>query len=109
MQAIQWFKFYTYNPKIVVTITQADIPDIHDVIILSIMQNLGFDILLFVPTCYSTIENFTGNKLMYDTDIIGEAEYDIDLSRLYISDNIEITDSTNEKPKKHGILKWFLK
>lgn len=108
LQAIQWFKFYTYNPNIVVTITQADIPDIHDVIILSIMQNLGFDILLFVPTCYSTIENFAGNKLMYDTDIIGEAEYDIDLSRLYISDNIEITDSTNEKPKKHGILKWFL-
>lgn len=90
------------------TITQDDIPDINDVIILSIMQNLGFDILLFVPTCYSTIENFAGNKLMYDTDIIGEAEYDIDLSRLYLSDNIEIIDSTNEKPKKHGLLKWFL-
>ena len=46
--------------------------------------------------------------MVFELNIIGEAEYDIELSRLYLSDNIEIIDSTNEKPKKHGLLKWFL-
>lgn len=107
LQIVQWFEFYTYNPNVVLTITGMDVPNVQDMIILNIIQNLGFDVLIFVPTCYSTIENCAGNKFLYSIDTIGEAVYNVDSSRLYVSDNIEIPDETSEKPKKKGFFGWL--
>ena len=72
-------------------------------ILLALLQNLGFDILIFVPTSYSSIEDYIGNKFIYDTNIIGEANYDINIDRLHVTSNIEINETnTNEQSKKQG-------
>lgn len=103
LQNIQWFEFYTYNPNLVLILKDQNMPDINNMILLALLQNLGFDVLIFVPTGYSSIENLVGPNFIFDTNVIGEANYEIDTSRLHVTSNIEITDSSNkEQPKKQG-------
>lgn len=103
LQNIQWFEFYTYNPNLVLVLKDQNIPDINNMILLALLQNLGFDILIFVPTSYSSIEGYIGNKFIYDTNIVGEANYDINIDRLHVTSNIEINETnTNEQSKKQG-------
>lgn len=102
LQLIQWFEYYTYNPNLVVIIKDQNMPDIKNMIVLALLQNLGFDVLIFVPTSYSSIENLIGPKFVYDTNIIGEAKYNIDISSLHLTDNIEIEVEDSDNKKKQG-------
>lgn len=97
LQNIQWFEFYTYNPNLILILENQNIPNINNMILLALLQNLGFDILIFVPTSYSSIENLVGPKFVYDTNIVGEVNYNVDTHRLYVTNNIEIIESNTEK------------
>ena len=103
LQNIQWFEFYTYNPNLIIILKDQNMPDINNMILLALLQNLGFDILIFVPTSYSSIESLVGPKFVYDTNIVGEANYEIDTDRLHVTSNIEIAEaSTEEQSKRQG-------
>lgn len=103
LQNIQWFEFYTYNPNLVLILKDQNMPDVNNMILLALLQNLGFDILIFVPTSYSSIEGLVGPKFVYDTNIVGEANYEVDTDRLHVTSNIEIAEAnTEEKPKRQG-------
>lgn len=103
LQNIQWFEFYTYNPNLVLILKDQNMPDVNNMILLALLQNLGFDILIFVPTSYSSIEGLVGPKFVYDTNIVGEANYEVDGFRLHVTNNIEIPEvSTDGQSKKQG-------
>lgn len=103
LQNIQWFEFYTYNPNLILILKDQNMPDINNMITLALLQNLGFDILIFVPTNYSSIESLVGPKFVYDTNLVGEANYEINTDRLHVTSNIEIIEAdTEEQPKKPG-------
>lgn len=104
LKLIQWFEFYTYNPNLVLILADQNMPNINNMILLSLLHELGFDILIFVPTGYSTIESLVGPELVYDTNIIGEANYDIDdAESLCVTNNIEIFHPlAGQKDKKPG-------
>ena len=103
LQNIQWFEFYTYNPNLVLILKDQNMPDVNNMILLALLQNLGFDILIFVPTSYLSIEGLVGPKFVYDTNIVGEANYEVDGFRLHVTNNIEIPEvSTDGQSKKQG-------
>lgn len=102
VQYIQWFEFYTYNPNLVLTITDESSLSRDNMILLVLLQNLGFDILIFVPTGYQTIEHLVGQQFVYDTNIIGEPNYTIDTSEIKVTDNIEIEEAQSNTNKKQG-------
>lgn len=103
LQNIQWFEFYTYNPNLILILKDQNMPDINNMILLALLQNLGFDVLIFVPTSYSSIESLVGPKCVYNTNIVGEANYEVDTSRLHVTSNIEINEvNTVEKYKRQG-------
>ena len=97
LQNIQWFEFYTYNPNLILILENQNIPNVNNMILLALLQNFGFDILIFVPTSYSSIENLVGPKFVYDTNIVGEANYNVDTHGLHVTNNIEIIESNTEK------------
>lgn len=90
LRLIQWFEFYTYNPNLIITLNNEDMPTIQNFILLVLLKLLGFDILIFVPTCYTTIENMCGAKFDCITDLIGEASYNVNTSSLHVTSNIKI-------------------
>lgn len=104
LQMIQWFEFYTYNPNLVLTLTEQTAPSAKNMILLALLQSLGFDILIFVPTGYTTIESLVGQEFVYETNIIGECNYNIDdMTSVHVTNNIEIKGlETEKKEKKHG-------
>lgn len=103
LQNIQWFEFYTYNPNLILILENQNIPNINNMILLALLQNFGFDILIFVPTSYSSIESLVGPKFVYDTNIVGEANYEVDGFRLHVTNNIEIHEvSIGGQSKKQG-------
>ena len=55
---IQGFDFTRKNPKVVVTHTGDQPATLEDAIVLVYLSLLGFDVVLFVPTGYQTIERF---------------------------------------------------
>lgn len=104
VQYIQWFEFYTYNPNVVVTLKDDRMPNVYNLILLELLRSLGFDILIFVPTCYRSIEGLCGPQMVYNVDVVGEAMYNIETNALYLSNNIEIpTENKLEPKKKQGI------
>lgn len=109
LQNIQWFEFYTYNPNLILILKDQNMPDINNMIFLALLQSLGFDVLIFVPTSYSSIENLVGPKFVYNTNIVGEANYEVDTSKLHVTNNIEISDteSNNQQQKKGFFSKLF--
>lgn len=102
---VQWFEFYTYNPNVVVVLTDVNMPSLEDFILLAIIQRLGWDVLVFVPTSYNSIEGYIGDKFNYGTNIIGEAIYDINTEQLHITKNTDISDSSSDNKKKTGFFK----
>ena len=98
LQYIQWFEFYTYNPNLVLMLNTEKALTKEQFILLLFLKLVGFDILIFVPTCYSSIERFVGPEFIYDTHKIGEANYNVIVNEMYVTPNIQI----NDKPKKQG-------
>lgn len=58
LRLIQGFDFTKRNPKIVVINTRDLAPTLQDAIMLTFLNKLGFDIAMFIPTGYQTIERF---------------------------------------------------
>jgi hypothetical protein len=110
LQYIQWFEFYTYNPNLILTLLDTRTLSINEFIILALLQSLGFDVLIYVPTCYSSIEQLAGQYFIYESHIIGEANYNINVDSLVILNEapIQPDDTSKETKKKHKFLDALL-
>lgn len=110
LQLIQWFEFYTYNPNLVLTLTDRDTLDIGDIVLLNFLSLIGFDILIFVPTKYACIENIVTGSFQYDRHEVGLAKYSINTQRLYVNDDVSVPekwlnhDDSEEEHKKKGFI-----
>lgn len=76
LRLIQNFDFTKRNPKLVyIYTTEAQIP-VEDSIMLAFLNLIGFDIVIFVPTGYQSVEkNFT--KQIVEEHQLGEYVYDL--------------------------------
>jgi len=108
LQYIQWFEFYTYNPNLIVILNDIQMPSVNDTILMLFLSLMGFDVLIFVPTAYSGVEDHITNKFSYDTHTIGEAAYDIDFDNIQVTPNIEV-DQEETKKKQGFFSKLFNK
>ena len=76
LRLIQGFDFTKKNPKIVVINTRDQAPSLEDTILLTFLNKLGFDIILFIPTGYQTIERYLNDNYPVEHQI-GEYLYDL--------------------------------
>ncbi len=76
MRLIQGFDFTKKNPKIVVINTRDQAPSLEDTILLTFLNKLGFDIILFIPTGYQTIERYLNDNFPVEHQI-GDYVYDL--------------------------------
>lgn len=73
---IQKFDFTKINPKIVYVNSGEDILTLEDTILIQYLSFLGFDIVMFIPTGYNTVEKYFNKKLFTEYQI-GEYMYDL--------------------------------
>ena len=76
LRLIQNYDFTRKNPKIVAINTRDQAPSLEDAIMLTFLNKLGFDIVLFVPTGYQTIERYLNDNFPVEHHI-GEFVYDL--------------------------------
>ena len=76
LRLIQKFDFTKTNPKVIYVITKETMMSAEDVIYLSFLNLVGFDVLLFVPTGYQCFEKHL-NRYMFEEHQIGEYHYDL--------------------------------
>ena len=76
IRLIQGFDFTKKNPKMVIIHTRDQSPSLEDAILLTFLNRIGFDIVLFVPTGYQTVERFLNDNLPIEHQI-GEYLYDL--------------------------------
>ena len=84
VRLVQGFDFTRKNPKLVVINTKDQLPSLEDAIMLTFLNKLGFDIVLFVPTGYQMIERYLNDNFPVEHQI-GEYVYDLsvpDFSKL---------------------------
>ena len=95
---IQWFEFYTYNPNFIVAAGTDKQPQLQHAILTLLLHLLGFDVLIYVSSCYNSVEKFYTEYAGYDINIIGEAVYDVDF-RNKTFETGELTIDNTSKPK----------
>ena len=78
LRKIQNFDFTKKNPKVVYVHTEEKKVTLEDAILLAYLNVLGFDIVLFVPTGYQTIEPYFRGKVIEEHQL-GEYMYDLQL------------------------------
>ena len=78
LRKIQKFDFTKKNPKIVHINTTETMTSLEDAILMAFLNLIGFDIVLFVPTGYQSIEKYFQNTLLEDYQI-GEYIYDLNV------------------------------
>ena len=105
IRTIQWFNYTDYNPNIVVISTDENTLTFEDTVYLRFLNKLGFDILIFVPTQYSSLEKFL-NDTEYEVYDIGRANYQIDTSGLKVIKDVDYAQKQTQTPEKKG---WFSK
>lgn len=88
LQLIQWFEFYTYNPNLVLTLTTPETLDLVDVVLLTFVSLMGFDVLIFVPTKYACIENIITSSFQYDRHEIGLSMYNVVPTKLSVNEEM---------------------
>ncbi len=76
VRMLQKFDFTKSNPKLVCIITSESIMSLEDTILLTFLNLVGFDIAIFVPTGYQSVERFFNKKLMEEHQV-GEYLYDL--------------------------------
>ena len=76
LRKLQAFDFTRRNPKLVCVDTREDGATLQDAILLTLLNLVGFDVALFVPTGYQTIERFLADNLPEEHQI-GEYVYDL--------------------------------
>ncbi len=78
LRQIQGFDFTRKNPKLVVVSTKEAMPSLEDTILLTFLNQVGFDIALFVPTGYQTVEPYLRDCFPIEHQI-GTFVYDQDI------------------------------
>ena len=101
---VQWFEFYGINPNIVVIWQEHDILNKEQIVLLLLLRELGFDILLFVPSCYNVIEDRLLGWYNYSADKIGDADFNVDTHVLSVKEDINNFLEENKNTKKKGLL-----
>ena len=81
LRLVQSFDFTKKNPKLVVISTRDQMPTAEDAILLTFLNRIGFDIALFVPTGYQTIEPYLRDCLPIEHQI-GAFVYDQEIPDL---------------------------
>ena len=66
---IQAYDFTKTNPKLLVVHTEESEGSLEDAILLTYLSLLGFDVVLFVPTGYQTIERHLASRRMVEHEI----------------------------------------
>jgi hypothetical protein len=73
---VQRFDFTKVNPKIVYVNLGESIITLEETILLQYLSFLGFDVVMFIPTGYNTIEKYFNKKLFTEYQI-GDYMYDL--------------------------------
>jgi hypothetical protein len=76
LRMLQAFDFARKSPKVVCVDAKENGATLQDAILLTLLNLLGFDVALFVPTGYQTIERFLADNLPVEHQI-GEYVYDL--------------------------------
>ncbi len=76
LRMLQAFDFTRRNPKVVCVDAREGGASLQDAIMLTLLNLIGFDIALFVPTGYQTIERFLADNLPVEHQT-GEYIYDL--------------------------------
>lgn len=76
VRMLQRFDFTKKNPKVVCISTAEQSPSLEDAIVLTFLNLVGFDVVIFVPTGYQTIERYLSESLMVEHQT-GEYMYDL--------------------------------
>lgn len=80
LRKIQNFDFTKKIPKIVILDTKEDIGKIEDAIVVEFLKEIGFDILLLVPTGYRSLESYFSKNIFIEHQI-GEYMYDLKIPK----------------------------
>ena len=94
LRLIQSFDFTKKNPKLVLVSVGEDMLSLEDSILISYLNLLGFDIIIFVPTGYQSIEAYINDNNIEEHQI-GEYMYDLDvpdLNKISINHNHSLYD-----------------
>ena len=78
IRTIQKFDFTKRNPKVVYINTTDTVISLDDTIMLTFLNLVGFDIAIFVPTGYQSIEKYMNTRVMEEHQI-GEYIYDLNI------------------------------
>ena len=73
---LQKFDFTKKNPKFIYIHTTEAVPSLEDAILMSFLNLAGFDVLVFTPTGYQSIEKYYTQKILEEHQI-GEYVYDL--------------------------------
>lgn len=76
IRLIQKFDFTKKNPKFIYISTTEKMISLEDSILIAFLNLVGFDIAIFVPTGYQTVEKYFRSSIM-DEHQIGEYMYDL--------------------------------
>ncbi|MGN0793129.1 MAG: YceG family protein [Aristaeellaceae bacterium] len=76
IRMLQSFDFTKLNPKLVVISASEQLGSLEDAILLTFLNLIGFDIVMFVPTGYQTIERFLNDNFPV-THKIGDYIFDL--------------------------------
>ena len=103
-RVIQWYMYYNESPKVILVMESEQSLALQSVILLVFLSMMGFDILVFVPTCYNTIENRVTESFIYDKHIIGESMLNIKVDEIkQLPDLVEgSNENVMDEPKKKG-------
>lgn len=94
IEKINNFDFTSYSPNVVVVCENNDYLEAREVIYLKLLSCLGFDIIIFIPNKYKSVEEFMGTN-EYELYTIGDSDNSFVLGNL--------TQMNNTVKKK----KWF--
>ena len=76
LRMLQSFDFTKKNPKIVCISTNDQTASLEDTIMLTFLNLVGFDIVIFVPTGYQTVERYLNDNYPVEHQI-GDYVYDL--------------------------------
>jgi hypothetical protein len=101
LRMIQKFDFTKKNPKLIYIIAGETMLSLEDTISAAFLNQIGFDILFFVPTGYQCIERYFNRNLMEEHQI-GEYVFDLKLPNF----NKVSSDMNNRSSWFDFIFKW---
>jgi len=78
LRLIQKYDFTKQIPKVILVHTKESSGSAEDSILLAYLNLIGFDIVMFVPTGYTTVERFYTRPIFVEHQV-GEYKYDLEI------------------------------